>query len=88
MESYWLELYATDGPHLTLASCSGNSNVAGLRRRERQANLAAKVQDMHQRLQKSEEDRMRPLGAGWSPYLIMAAFAGVLLFLGLKWLFS
>lgn len=71
----------------SLSSCffSGTSEVAGVRRRERQVQLAAKVQDMHQRLQESEEERTRP--AGWSPYLIMAAFASVLLFVGLKWLF-
>ena len=85
-ESHWNELcWPTNPIAPVLASCSGSSEVAGMRRRERQAHLAARVQDMRQRLQQSEEDRM---GTGWSPYLIVLAFTSVLVFLGLKWLFS
>ena len=62
--------------------------MAGVRRRQRDAQLAAKVQGMRQRLQESEENRGRPLGTPWSPYLILVAFAGVLVFFGLRWLFS
>ena len=70
-----------------LFSCffSGTSDLAAVRRRERQAHLAAKVQDMRHRLHESEEGRTGP--SAWSPYLVVAAFASVLAFIGLKWLF-